>query len=197
MELPLSMQEAVAAFHRLPVIGERSATRHVLYMAHWSEQELGQFAESLNQLAKLRRCIECGMYSDEDKCSICVLPQRANAKSLCVVENMSDCLAIERSGHFSGPYHVLGGVLNPLRGIGPTEIGIDRLMERIKRKEMTEVILALNPSVEGDATCSYIKDQLPEGVEIERIGFGIPMGGSLEYLDSLTIAKALENRTIL
>ena len=110
-----------------------------------------------------------------------------------MVENISDLIAIEKSEGFGGMYHVLGGVLNPLMGIGPKQLKIEKLAERVNKYNVTNLILAINPSVEGDATCSYIK-QLLQGVHIERIGFGIPMGGSLEHLDPLTISKAMENR---
>lgn len=120
---------------------------------------------------------------------------RGETKVLCIVEGVTDLLAIEKSSQFKGRYHVLGGVLNPLLGIGPNELGINKLIDRIKRNEIEELVLAINPSVEGDATCSFIKELLPDGVKAERIGFGMPMGGSLEYLDTLTISKALENRT--
>jgi recombination protein RecR len=110
------------------------------------------------------------------------------------VENVSDLMAIERSGQFKGLYHILGGVLNPLLGVGPEQLRLDELEEKIKRREIAEIILAVNPSVEGDATCAYIRSLIDESVKVERIGFGVPIGGSLEYLDSMTISKALENR---
>ena len=119
---------------------------------------------------------------------------RGHAKTLCVVESVTDYLAIERSGNFKGKFHILFGVLNPLMGIGPDELKLDYLFSRIEDEEVEEIILAVNPSVEGDATCAYVKQMLPETVRVDRIGFGIPMGGSLEYVDSLTITKALENR---
>ena len=116
-------------------------------------------------------------------------------KQICVVESLSDCLAIERAQQFKGTYHILGGVINPLLGIGPDELQIDKLVNRVLEEEVEEVVLALNPSVEGDATCSYLKQVLPEGPSVERIGFGVPIGSHLEYLDSMTINKAFENTT--
>jgi recombination protein RecR len=136
------------------------------------------------------------MFSEGDICNICATDSRSSAKVLCVVENINDLMAIEKSNTFTGVYHILGGVLNPLSGIGPDQLKIDKLVERVKKLGVETVILAVNPSVEGDATCSYIK-QLFGDVNIERIGFGIPIGGSLEYLDPLTISKALENRKML
>lgn len=134
------------------------------------------------------------MFADEQLCNICLNESRQSVGSLCVVENASDLLAIEKSGTFKGVYHILGGVLNPLLGVGPDELKMDDLREKIIKKEIQEIILAINPSVEGDATCSYLKSILPQTVQVDRIGFGVPIGGSLEYLDPMTITKALENR---
>ena len=113
---------------------------------------------------------------------------------MCIVESVTDLMAIEKSERYQGVYHILGGVLNPLLGIGPAELKIDKIKARIIESNIKNVILAVNPSVEGDATSSYLREILPEDVQVDRIGFGIPMGGSLEYLDSMTIVKALENR---
>lgn len=168
-----------------------------MYLSNWSEQELKFFSHSIENLSKLKRCTDCGIFCDGSLCEICRSPERLIPKTICVVESFNDVLAVENSGIFYGLYHVLGGVLNPLLGIGPDELNIYRLINRIKKLGVENVILAINPSVEGDATCSYIKAQLEGGARVERIGLGIPVGGSLEYLDSLTIAKALENRTSL
>jgi recombination protein RecR len=134
------------------------------------------------------------MFADHLLCSICSDANRQSLQVICIVENASDLMAIEKSGNFKGIYHILGGVLNPLLGVGPDELGMDELKNRIIEKNVQEVILAINPSVEGDATCSYLKSLLPESVRVERIGFGVPIGGSLEFLDPMTITKALENR---
>ena len=116
---------------------------------------------------------------------------------MCVVESMSDLLAIENSGEFAGSYFVLSGVLNPLKGIGPEEIGVSKLCKAVASRNISNIVLAVNPSIEGDATCSYLNEILPDGVIVDRIGFGVPMGGSLEYLDSMTISQALKNRKTL
>lgn len=194
MELPKSIQVAIAQLSRMPGIGERTATRHVLGLLSWQEGELAELSNAIRALAHLKECQYCNMMSDNDICEICNKEQRLSNEVICVVESLSDCLAIERSGQFYGSYFILGGVLNPLLGVGPSELQIPKLMELVKRFEKKTIILALNPSVEGDATCSYIKDLLPNDVETDRIGFGIPMGGTLEFLDSQTISKALENR---
>lgn len=193
VELPESIKQAVRSFSRLPGVGEKTALRQVMSMISWGPSELNEFSSSMKSLAEVKRCNECGLYSDNNVCEICLTESRKSESILCVVENISDLLAIERSGTFHGIYHVLGGVLNPLMGIGPDELKIDRLVERVNKYSISTLILAVNPSVEGDATCSYI-NQLLKDVHVERIGFGIPMGGSLEYLDPLTITKALENR---
>ena len=187
MELPEKLLKTVKQFSRLPGVGEKTALRQTLIMTKWNKEDLVAFAEAIKGLSELNHCQKCGMYCDDHFCKICVDPLRQSAKNLCVVESVTDCLAIERSGTFRGKFHILFGVLNPLLGIGPDEIQLDNLFNRIKIENIEEVILAVNPSVEGDATCAYIKQMLPESINVERIGFGIPMGGSLEFVDSLTI----------
>ena len=194
MELPEKIQKTVHMFSRLPGVGEKTAIRQTLSMTNWKKEELLHFSDALRALSEVKHCVQCGMFSDDELCLICSNPRRVESTTLCVVESITDCLAIERSGTFKGRFHILFGVLNPLLGIGPDELKLDQLKARIQKEGVKEVILAVNPSVEGDATCSYIKQMLPESVVVERIGFGIPMGGSLEYVDALTISKAMENR---
>ncbi len=194
MELPEKLLKVVKQFSRLPGVGEKTALRQSLIMTKWNKEDLIAFAESIKGLAELNHCRKCGMFCDDWLCKICTDVHRSQAKTMCVVESVTDCLAIERSGNFRGKFHILFGVLNPLLGIGPDELKLDALTERIKTEGVEEIILAVNPSVEGDATCAYIKQLLPSTIKIDRIGFGIPMGGSLEFVDSLTITKALENR---
>lgn len=194
IQLPEVIKDAVEALTRLPGVGEKTAFRMVMSMTNWKSSELISVGSALASLQNLKLCRECGMFADNNLCSICVDENRQALKTMCVVENASDLMAIEKSGHFKGVYHILGGVLNPLLGVGPDELKMDELREKIVKKETQEVILAVNPSVEGDATCSYLKSVLPSDVQVERIGFGVPIGGSLEYLDPMTITKALENR---
>ncbi len=194
MELPEKLLKTVKQFSRLPGVGDKTALRQSLIMTNWNKEDLVAFAEAIKGLAELNHCDKCGMFCDDKLCKICMDYSRSSAKTLCVVESVTDCLAIERSGNFKGKFHILFGVLNPLMGVGPDELKLDYLFSRIKDEEVEEVILAVNPSVEGDATCAYIKQMLPESISVDRIGFGIPMGGSLEFVDSLTITKALENR---
>ena len=194
IQLPEVIKNAVEALTRLPGVGEKTAFRMVMSMTNWKASELESVGSAVTGLQKLSLCDECGMFADENICSICADENRRSVHSICVVENAGDLLAIEKSGHFRGTFHILGGVLNPLLGIGPDELRMDELKERIVRNEIQEVILAINPSVEGDATCSYFKGLLSDSIKVERIGFGVPIGGSLEYLDPMTITKALENR---
>lgn len=194
IQLPEVIKNAVEALTRLPGVGEKTAFRMVMNMTNWKASELESVGSALASLTELRLCHECGMFAEANLCNICADESRQALKTLCVVENVSDLMAIEKSGHFRGVYHILGGVLNPLLGVGPDELRMDELKSRIIEKGIAEVILAINPSVEGDATCSYFKTLLPESVRVERIGFGVPIGGSLEYLDPMTITKALENR---
>ncbi len=194
IELPELIKNAVTALGRLPGVGEKSALRMVTSMTQWRSDELIKFSEATGALAKLKSCKSCGMWTDVETCSICSNPRRSEVRVLCVVEQVSDLLAIEKSGQFKGRFLVLGGVLNPLLGVGPDQLRLGKIGEIVANGAYDTVILALNPSVEGDATCAYIKHILPESLNVERIGFGMPIGGSLEYLDPMTIGKALENR---
>lgn len=201
-EFPEKLKEAITYFCKFPGVGEKTATRQVLTLTNWTAEEINSYSRAIKSLCDLEKCQECGLFADDGFCSVCSSQVRKNSKQICIVESISDAMAIERSGQYHGLYHVLGGVLNPLMGIGPDDLDIDKLMARIRDGKIEEAILAVNPSVEGDATSSYIKHQIIElnvGYEIivERIGFGVPIGGSLEYLDPLTISKSLENKRAL
>lgn len=197
MELPQKIQDAVKSFSRLSGVGEKTALRQVFQMTKWSKENIAEMGQSIQALTDLKYCIDCGLFSEHEKCHLCTDSSRRDLKQICIVEKITDCLAIENSSAFKGLYHILGGVMNPLLGVGPKELGIDKLQARITEEGFEEVVIAINPSVEGDATSSYIKAMLPETVKVDRIGFGIPIGGSLEYLDSVTIIKALENKKIM
>lgn len=194
MELPESLKNAITQMTKIPGVGEKTAMRQILTICRWEPEQLNQIGQSIIALADLNSCGVCGFYTDEEHCQICSDSNRREESSICVVESISDYIAIENSNTFKGTYHILGGVLNPLLGIGPEDLRLPELVERIKEENKSSIILAVNPSVEGDATCSFIKDELPPEINVERIGFGVPIGGSLEYLDSMTISKALENR---
>ena len=194
MKLPEKILNASDMFSKVPGIGEKSALRNVINMTKWNHDDLLAFSDAIREIASIKNCKECGAFSDDDLCSICTDVHRADSGQICVVETITDCLAIERSGEYRGLYHILGGVLNPLMGVGPESLRLDKLARRIEEKSVTNVILAISPSVEGDVTCNYINELLSSEIEVTRIGFGIPMGGNLEYLDSMTISKALENK---
>jgi len=194
MDLPAVVKNAVTALGRLPGVGEKSALRMVTSMTRWRASDIQQFAQAAAGLNDLKECEDCGMWTEEAQCAVCLDPRRAEAGVLCVVEQVSDLLAIEKSGQYKGRFLVLGGVLNPLLGIGPDQIRLAQLKKLVEHGQTQTVILALNPSIEGDATCAYIKHIISSDINVERIGFGMPIGGSLEYLDPMTIGKALENR---
>jgi recombination protein RecR len=197
MRLPRQLEGAVEMFRRLPGVGEKTALRYALEMTTWSVDQTLFFTKELGNLIDLKRCDECGYFCDTALCSVCSQETRLESGIVCVVENVANCLAVEKSGVYKGVYHVLGGVINPFLGIGPEELTIEKLLERIEKHSLKEVILALNPSIEGDVTSAYLRDKLdklPHSLIVRRIGLGVPMGGSLEHLDSLTILKALENR---
>lgn len=196
-KLPDQIENAVKAFSKLPGVGEKTAFRQIMSIMKWESLHIRELAKALERLCDIQYCRECGLFAQENICNICEQEKREQVKTICVVENISDLLAIEKSNQYYGLYHILGGVLNPLLGIGPDQLKIDKLVERIERLNIETVILAVNPSVEGDATCSYIKQKLAQHISVERIGFGVPIGGSLEYLDPLTISKALENRRMI
>lgn len=193
VKLPESLQAAIKSFSMLPGVGEKTAFRQVMSMTNWTNDELDQFSQAFSALKDIKFCYECGIFSDKQICEICENDYRRGSGVICVVESLSDLLAIEKSDQFKGIYHILGGVLNPLLGIGPSQLRIKELERRVKDYGIDTLILAISPSVEGDATCSFIKQSIGD-IKVERIGFGVPMGGSLEYLDSMTISKALENR---
>jgi len=197
MELPEIIQEASKSFSRLSGVGEKTALRQVFQMTKWSKENLLEMSNNIQALIDLKYCQQCGFFAETEICHICSDESRSCSGQICIVEKITDCLAIENSSAFKGTYYILGGVLNPLLGIGPKELKLDILKDKIINQKIEEVVIAINPSVEGDATSSYIHSMIPENVKVDRIGFGIPIGGSLEYLDSVTISKALENKRLM
>ena len=189
-----SVTKLIEQFEKLPGIGRKSAQRMAFYLLGRTEQEAEEFAEAIKTARReLRYCKVCQNIADRDICDICANPARSNGK-ICVVEDPRDVMAMERSKVFTGRYHVLHGVLSPVNDVGPDEIRIKELLARID-DSVKEVILATNPNVEGEATAMYIARLIkPLGVTVTRIAHGVPVGGDLEYVDEVTIARALANR---
>ena len=179
---------------RLPGLGPRSARRAALHLVKKRAQLLGPLAEAMADVSvSVRECVNCGNITTSDICSICSSPKRANGE-LCVVEDVADLWAMERTGAFKGRYHVLGGTLSALDQIGPEQLRIPRLIERVTEENITEVILALNATVDGQTTAHYIADQLEDRVRLTSLAQGVPVGGELDYLDDGTISAAMNAR---
>ena len=189
-----SIEKLIESFEKLPSIGHKTAARLAFYILNSSEEETNEFINSIkNAKTNLKYCSKCYNISDTDPCIICSNPKR-DENTICVVEDVRDIIAIERTHEYKGVYHVLHGSISPMNGIGPDDIKIKELLERIT-PETKEVILATNPRVEGEATAMYISKLLkPLGVTITRIAHGIQIGGDLEYTDEITLSKALEGR---
>ncbi len=189
------IQNLVNRLRRLPGIGTRSAERIVFHLMAAQGGEIAALADSLTELGeRICTCGICGNLSDSDPCPVCGNPERER-EIICVVEQVEDLYAIERSSQYRGLYHVLGGVLSPIAGIGPNELSIGKLVERVRHKGVRELIVATNTSTEGEATALYLVHVFKEDrVRLTRIAHGIPVGGHLSYVDSGTMAKALEGR---
>jgi recombination protein RecR len=180
---------------KLPSIGQKTAQRLALHILRGSKEDSLRLAEAIRAVKeRVGLCRVCGNFSDEDPCRLCSDPQR-DAALVCVVEQPGDVMAFERTGQFRGRYHVLGGALSPLDGRNPEDLRIGPLLERLRGDTVTEVILATNPNVAGEATALYLSRLLaPLGVRVTRIARGVPMGSDLEYSDQVTLARALEGR---
>jgi recombination protein RecR len=192
------IERLVAALKRLPGIGEKSATRLAFFLLGAPDALTEELSTAIARLKQeIVLCEECFDLTDESPCAICRDPRR-DGSLLCVVEEPADLAAIDRSGRFSGRYHVLGGTLSPIDGVGPGDLRIAELEERVRRGGVAEVVLATNPNAEGDATAHYISERLrPLGVKLSRIAYGMPLGGDLEYADHVTIGLSVANRRAL
>lgn len=194
---PDPVEELVDELTRLPSVGTKTAQRLAYYLLEAPEQAETLADALANVRAQVRPCSRCLNHSHRDPCEICADPQR-DPQVLCVVEEGQDVAAIERTRNFRGLYQVLGGALSPLDGVGPDELAVDHLMARVEEDDVQEVIVATNPTVEGEATASYLARVLkPRGVRVSRIAAGIPVGGDLEYADEVTMSRALDGRTEL
>jgi recombination protein RecR len=189
------IEDAVQEFSRLPGIGKKTALRMVLQLLRMDEGEVDSFTNAVSRMRhEVKFCKQCHNVSDSDICVICVNPGR-NRSQVCVVETIRDVIAIESTQQYSGLYHVLGGILSPLDGIGPEQINITTLHDRIKDNDISEVIMALSPTIEGDTTVYYIARQLKDlKVTITTIARGIAFGGELEYADEMTLARSIAKR---
>jgi recombination protein RecR len=194
---PVSLEKLIAQFSRLPGIGQKSATRVALYVLRSKDELAENLAKSLLEVKeKIRFCSICFNLTDDDPCPICCDENRADG-TICVVEGPGDQLALEDSGVFKGRYHVLHGVLSPLDGIGPEDLKIGELLGRLDKEGIKEVILATNPTTEGETTASFLVKLLSErgkNIKTTRIALGVPMGGDLKYLDRMTIEHAMRSR---
>ena len=190
-----SIEKLIEAFEKLPSIGNKTAARLAFYILNASKEETDEFIAAIqNAKQNLKYCSKSFNISDTDPCEICANPKRDNSV-ICVVEDVKDVVAMERTHEFKGVYHVLHGSISPMNGVGPDDIKIKELLSRLMGGEVKEVILATNPRVEGEATAMYISKLIkPLGIKATRIAHGIPVGGDLEYTDEVTLSKALEGR---
>ncbi|MBT3241307.1 MAG: recombination protein RecR [Chloroflexi bacterium] len=197
MLIPEPVQKLIDGFSRLPGVGPKTASRLTFYLLRGSEDLADDLSEALSSLKENTGfCEQCFNITTADRklCEICTHPER-DQEIICVVEEPLDVIALERTGGFHGLYHVLDGVLSPIEGVSPDDLKIKELIDRIKGSEIKEIILATNPSMEGDATAMFIRPQLEsEGVQVTRLARGLPVGGDLEYADQNTLLRALAGR---
>ncbi len=195
MGYPTSLQKLIDALCVFPGIGPKTAQRLAFFLLSRSREEVAAMARAMLEARdRLRFCIRCGCLTEAELCSFCT-DMRRDRTLLCVVSEPRDVLAVERTGRYRGLYQVLHGALSPLDGLGPAELRLPELARRVETEGIREVIIATNPTVEGDATAVYIAQLVqPFGVRVTRIGFGLPAGGDLEYADDLTLSRALEGR---
>jgi recombination protein RecR len=195
---PKSLRVLIESYKKLPGIGEKSAERLALATLNMDTEVVNQFSGALNDVkTKIKKCQNCNNYSEDDLCDICKDQTRSH-DVICIVADCKNVAAFEKTGAFLGTYHVLGGLISPLDGIGPEDIDLKSLFKRIESEEVKELILALNPSVEGETTTLYISKKM-EGkkVKITKIAHGIPLGTDMDYIDSLTLEIALQGRTTI
>lgn len=189
------LAKLIGHFEKFPGIGPRTAQRLALFILKQPEKTIKDFSESiLEAYGNVGQCKKCFNLTSDDECEICINPER-DKKLICVVAETKDLLALERAREFNGTYHVIGGLISPMDSIGPELLEIKSLVERVNNSEVEEIILALTPSVEGDTTSLYIGKLLKPFVKVTRIAYGLPMGSELEYVDEVTLARALEGRT--
>lgn len=198
MKIPKAIQATIESFEKLPGVGPKTAQRLTFYLLHVPQYELEKFAKSLTELKTATTiCSICFIVGESDPCEICDDKER-DQSVICVVEDPLDVLALERGGRFKGAYHVLHGRIDPLNNIGPDEIFIKQLLERVSKNDISEIIIATNPTMEGEATAMYITKELRKQnieLKITRIGRGLPIGADIEYADEITLQRAMEGRS--
>ena len=189
------LENAVNEFAKLPGIGKKTALRLVLHLLKQEQNDVTRFSEIIGRMrSEIRFCQRCSNVADGDICSICANSMRKQ-EIICVVESIRDVIAIESTQQFNGTYHVLGGIISPLDGIGPDQLSIDSLVDRIQKESVTEIIFALNPNIQGDTTIYYIQKKLASfPLKITTIARGISFGGELEFADEMTLARSISNR---
>jgi len=193
MRVARAINSLIEGFERLPGIGPKSAARLTYYLLHVPQTELDRFSEAIGNLKRgTKECLVCHNISESDPCDICADSGR-DKNIICVVEQPLDVLAMERGNGYRGVYHVLHGVIDPLHNIGPDEIKLNELIKRIEQSKPIEIVLALNPNMEGEATCLFIKKQLKD-IKVTRLAHGLPMGADIEYADEQTLTHAMEGR---
>src|SRR5690625_840064 len=195
MYYPEPISKLIDSFTKLPGIGPKTAVRLAFFVIDMNDDDVVDFAKALvSAKRELTHCSICGHISDQEKCSICQDGSRDDS-IICVVEDSRDVIAMEKMREFGGRYHVLQGSISPMDGIGPEDINIPKLIQRLKENDVEEIILATNPNIEGEATAMYISRLVkPSGIKTTRIAHGLPVGGDLEYVDEVTLAKSLEGR---
>ncbi len=189
------IEDAVDAFSQLPSVGKKSALRLVLHMIKRDKHFTDEFTQAISNLRhQIKECTVCHNLSDDDICNICKDPHRVKT-TLCVVESIRDVMAIEETGQFSGKYHVLGGVISPLEGIGLDELNIETLVDRVRKENIEELIMAISPTIDGDTTIYYITKKVEDlQVKVTTLARGISFGGELEYADGLTLGRSITSR---
>ena len=198
MEHAQPISRLIQELTKLPGVGEKTAFRLALHILRASQEDGESLARAILEVKeKIRLCSQCFNLTDQDPCRICQDPRR-NGEVICVVSGPEDLMALEKSGSFRGLYHVLHGVLSPLEGVGPKDLRVSELLSRLQGGKVKEVIVATNPSVEGEATAQYLSQIIkPLSIRVTRIARGVPMGGDLQYIDAITLSKSLENRNPL
>lgn len=198
MNYPTTINNLIECFKHLPGIGERTAERLVLSLLDADDSLIDLFSQSLSSLKQnVKRCECCYSYTENSLCNICSDKKR-NTEIICVVENPKDVIAIEKIGTFHGRYHVLDGLISPINGKNPEDLNIKNLIQKVNNENVKEIIFALTPNIEGETTALYITKKLSNSnLKISKIAHGVPLGANMDYIDSLTLEMALENRTII